>query len=326
MVQVFAKQDLLQLGLTDSEVRSAQRCCLEKIRRGYFAVTRPCSTAEHAVLHLATSSDPVSYPQAFGDIRDQSERLKPLIRSRLHELRRDDIYSHISAALIHGIDPPFPATDQAEIIRTGYHQNFPTLRIYDRTVPRDHRAEVGDFALTDLSRTLSDIAHDYPLEISVPMMSTALRAGRVAKSELFDQISARRRGRKSAEQAIRLSDTRHESQAESLCAVKFHRFSINGMIPQVTICDRSGNFLGRGDFKHEELPLIVEFHGLGKYYLSEDGPDRASKDNHTRHMRLTNAGFTVFNLVWADLFRNEMFLAIKSHISESRPNRREQTP
>lgn len=286
----------------------------------------PCDSPDHAVLHSAGNSEQNDYPQAFGDIRDRSEQLKPLIRSRLHELRAGDIYSHISAALIHGIQPPFPATDQAEIIRTGYHQNFPTLRIYDRTIPDANRTIAGDFAVTDLPRTLIDIAHDYPLEISVPMISEARRARKVNKSELLTLMRTRRRGCKTAAQAILLSDPLHESQAESLCAVKFHRHDITGMIPQVATYDRAGNFLGRCDFRHEELALIVEFHGLGKYYLNENGPDRASKDNHTRHMRLTNAGFTVFNLVWADLFRTEMFLTLKSHIAERRPDIREQTP
>ncbi|GAA1861296.1 hypothetical protein GCM10009813_23070 [Brevibacterium marinum] len=326
MVQVYMKQDLLRFGLTDSDIHQAQQCCLQKVRRGHYAVAHPCSSPEHAILHSADAAEPITYSQTFGDIRDQIENLKPLIRSRLHELRTGDVYSHISAALIHGVQPPFPATDQAEIIRTGYHENFPTLRIYDRTVPPKDRTIVGDFAVTDLSRTLSDIAHDYPLEISVPMISEARRRGRIDTFELLDQVGDRRRGCRNARRAIDLSSPLHESQGESLCAVKFHRFSIGGMLPQVTVHDRTGKFLGRCDFKHESLPLIVEFHGLGKYYLNENGPDRASKDNHARHMRLTNAGFTVFNVVWADLFRNDMFVTIKNHIGGRRPRRRAQTP
>ncbi|HCG55925.1 MAG TPA: hypothetical protein DEW39_07235 [Brevibacterium sp.] len=289
-------------------------------------MARPCSSPQHAILHSSATAEPIAYPQAFGDIRDRSESLKPLIRSRLDELRSGDVYSHISAALIHGIYPPFPATDQAEIIRRGYHENFTTLRIYDRTVPLADRTTVGEFAVTDLSRTLSDIAHDYPLEISVPMISEALRVRDISKPELLDQMKIRRRGCRAAKQGLELSDPLHESQGESLCAVKFHRFSIPDMIPQVTAHDRAGKFLGRCGFKHARLPLIVEFHGLGKYYLNENGPDRASKDNHARHMRLTNAGFTVFNLVWADLFPSDMFSAIKKHIAESRPHHRGQTP
>ncbi|WP_231443460.1 hypothetical protein [Brevibacterium zhoupengii] len=320
------KQDLLRFGLTDDDVRRAQQCCLQKIRRGHYAVIRPCSSPQHAVLHSPGAAEPISYPQTFGDIRDRSEALKPLIRSRLHELRSDDVYSHISAALIHGIRPPFPATDQAEIIRTGYHENFPTLRIYDRIVPPADRTTVGDFAVTDLSRTLSDIAHDYPSEISVPMISEALRVGNTSKPDLLEQMKIRRRGCRVAKQGIELSDPLHESQGETLCAVKFHRYSIGEMVPQVKVHDRTGKFLGRCDFKHARLPLIVEFHGLGKYYLNESGPDRASRDNHARHMRLTNAGFTVFNLVWADLFRSEMFTAIKKHIAESRAHQSMPTP
>ena len=61
--------------------------------------------------------------------------------------------------------------------------------------------------------------------------------------------------------------------------------------------------------------MIAEFHGVGKYYLSEKGPDRASIENHERHMRLLNAGFRVFNLVWADLFRAREFKRISAEIA-----------
>lgn len=318
MVQVFTKQELVQLGLSDTTIRQALRCCLQKIRRGHFSLSHPCDLPDHAALHSTGPDEPIDYPRTYGDIRDQSERLKPLICSRLHELRPGDVYSHISAALLHGVQPPFPATDQVEIIRNGYHANFPTLRIYDRTMLPSSRAVIGDFTVTDLPRTLVDIAHDYPLEVSVPMISEARRIRGISETDLLNHMSTRRRGCRAAQQAVLLSDPRHESQGESLCAVKFHRFAITEMVPQVTVRDHAGNFIGRCDFRHEELPLIVEFHGLGKYYLNENGPDSASKDNHTRHMRLSNAGFTVFNLVWADLFRRDMFVAIKRHITESR--------
>ena len=57
---------------------------------------------------------------------------------------------------------------------------------------------------------------------------------------------------------------------------------------------------------------------MGKYYLSADGPDRASAATHERHMKLLNAGFRVFNLVWADLFRAEPFRKIKAELASLR--------
>lgn len=325
MARVYAKQELIRLGLTDKDVRDALRCCLTRVRRGFFAPVHPCESPAHAPLHSHTTAQPADYPHSYGDIRDHSERLKLLIRSRLPNLQSTDAFSHISASLLHGIQPPYPATEQAEITRSGYHANFPELRIYDRALTRSDRVRIGDFVVTDLARTLVDLAHDYPLEISVPMISEALHWKKVDRSELTDQVSGRRRGSRTARLALMIADSRHESQGESLCAVKFHRLGISGMVPQVDVYDRVGAFIGRADFRHDELPLIVEFHGLGKYYLNAAGPDRASKDNHKRHMKLTNAGYTVFNLVWTDLFRDELFVAIKKRIAESRPPRRKLT-
>lgn len=326
MSRVYTKQELLRLGLTDKDVRDALRCCMTRVRRGFFAPVHPCSSPAHTALHSNTPSRPADYPRVYGDIRDHSEKLKLLIRSRLPELQPTDAFSHISAALLHGIHPPYPATEQAEVIRSGYHATYPKLRVYDRALTRSNRVRVGEFLVTDLARTLADIAHDYPLEISVPMISEALHLRKADRSNLADQLGNRRRGSRTARRALAIADSRHESQGESLCAVKFHRLGISGMIPQVDVYDREGVFIGRADFRHEALPLIVEFHGLGKYYLNADGPDRASKENHKRHMGLTNAGFTVFNLVWADLFRDEVFVSIKKRIAESRPQRRGQGP
>lgn len=323
MARVYTKQELIRLGLTEKDVRNALRCCLRRVRRGFFAPVRPCDSPAHASLHPHTPTQPADYPHTYGDIRDHSEKLKLLIRSRLPDLQPTDAFSHISAALLHGIQPPYPATEQVEFTRIGYHANFPELRIYDRALTRSDRVRVGEFLVTDLARTLADLAHDYPLEISVPMISEALHWRRVGRSELDDHLSSRRRGSRTARSAFDLADSRHESQGESLCAVKFHRLGIRGMVPQVDVYDRAGSFIGRADFRHEDLPLIAEFHGLGKYYLNADGPDRASKDNHKRHMKLTNAGYTVFNLVWADLFRDELFVAIKQRIAESGPQHRE---
>ncbi len=94
--------------------------------------------------------------------------------------------------------------------------------------------------------------------------------------------------------------------------MKFHRYGIDGMVSQVDSYDPQGRWIARNDFRHKRLPLVVEVHGVGKYYLNDNGPDRASKANHERHMRLRNAGLLVFDLVWADLFRPREFMKIRS--------------
>ena len=113
-----------------------------------------------------------------------------------------------------------------------------------------------------------------------------------------------------------MANPAHESAGEALCAVKFFRFNIIGMIPQMNAYDRFGMWIARNDFRHDKHPLIVEVHGVGKYYLNAAGPDQASSANHERHMKLLNAGYRVFNLVWADLFRTSEFAKIRAALAE----------
>ncbi|WP_240372989.1 hypothetical protein [Brevibacterium zhoupengii] len=175
---------------------------------------------------------------------------------------------------------------------------------------------MGDLPVTTVSRTLVDLAKDYPLEVSVPLVSEALRRGLASRESLHRSIRSGTRGCRRASRAFDLASPSHESSGEALCAVKFVRFSISGMIPQVNTYNDAGAWIARNDFRHEKHPVIVEFHGVGKYYLNDAGPDRASSENHERHMKLLNAGYRVFNLVWADLFRASEFIKIRAAIAD----------
>ncbi|MCU4295701.1 hypothetical protein D3I60_01145 [Brevibacterium permense] len=305
-------------------MRKAVRCCLQKVRRGQFVLTQTCDQQAHAVLQDVHSASSTSYPQVFGDIRDNSEDLKSLIRSYADDRLPDAVFSHVSAALLHDLDPPFPAVDKCEMIRTGTRRSSTTLRIRDRTVPPGDICSVGGLPVTAPIRTLVDIARDYEPEFSVPLLSDALRRRLVSKEELWAALPPAHRGCRTAALAISLADENHESAAESITAVKFHRFDITGMVPQVETFDSAGNFLGRNDFRHEKLELIVECHGVGKYFMGRNNPDEASRKNHERHMKLLNAGYRIFNLVWADLFRPHEFIKIKAELDTLAKNEPDQ--
>lgn len=316
MVSVFRSKELHHLGFTEIGVQGALSCCLRRIRRGHFVLYSPCAEPEHQPLHHLHEATGTNYPRRYGDIRDNSEWLKVLIRSYADELPLGAVYSHVSAALIHGLDPPFPATESAEVIRPGFHRAKKTLRTRDRALNSEEIADIGDLPVTTVARTLLDLANDYPLEVSVPIISEALRRGLTSCESLRDSIRSGTRGCRQAVQAVDLASPAHESSGEALCAVKFFRFNIIGMIPQVNTYDRLGKWIARNDFRHDKHPLIVEVHGVGKYYLNAAGPDQASSANHERHMKLLNAGYRVFNLVWADLFRTSEFAKIRASLAK----------
>lgn len=324
MVTVFSSSELRDLGVGVD----AMRCCLSKVRRGWFVLKGPCENTAHAMLHEIHETSETPYPRTFGDIRDNTEDLKTLIRTYSKGLLPGTVFSHISAAIIHGLEPPYPATTSAELIRPGYARKKSEVHYRDREVAPGELTRIGDFPVTTIRRTLLDLAHDYPIDIAVPFISQALREGLVLKESLAGGIRVGGRGCRIAQLACELADARHESAGEALCAVKFFRFGITDMVPQVDAYDLNGLWIARNDFRHESLPLVVEFHGVGKYFLSDGSPDRASAKNHERHMKLLNSGLRVFNLVWADLFRAQPFRRIRAELdalSLSRPPRSAET-
>src|SRR5699024_7343808 len=117
--------------------------------------------------------------------------------------------------------------------------------------------------------------------------------------------------------ALELSSELHESPAEAFCAAKFHRYGITGMMPQVAAHSPTGKFIGKNHFRHDEASVIVDVHGVGKYYIHTDAPDPAARENLHRSMNLTNAGFTFFNLTSGDLFRPQIFAQIKVAITNA---------
>ncbi|GAA1926158.1 hypothetical protein GCM10009689_01030 [Brevibacterium antiquum] len=280
-------------------------------------ITRKCDQEHHkATAHLSEAEE-TTFPGAYGDIRDQAEALRQQIACRRDSVPPGDVFSHISAALIHGLDPVLMGTPKVEISKRSPTRNYSSLYIYSRDLSAEETADSFAYPVTSLTRTLADLALDHSLEVSVPVVSQALRAGSVSFHDIKDRLVQGQRGRRRAPLALKLSNAEYESPSEAFCAVKFYRHGITGMVPQLDAYTDSGEFIGRNDFRHEKAPVVVEVHGVGKFYLNPNGPDEAAKRNHQRNMNLLNAGFTVFNLTFGDLFRPWILAEIKRSIQRT---------
>src|SRR5699024_2301773 len=85
-----------------------------------------------------------------GDIRDQVARPKASVLAR-YELRSDqitaaakphppaEVFSHISAALMHSLPIAYPVTHQVEVVRTAGHCRFEAIKDRGKRIPRAHR-------------------------------------------------------------------------------------------------------------------------------------------------------------------------------------------
>lgn len=320
MFRIVTRNELAELDMSRTDLSAALNCCLRKVRRGHYILMSDCPSSHFDHIRPLARDPGTTFPEFHGDIRDDVEKLRVRIASRRDAVLPDDAFSHVSAALIHGLDPVVAGTKRVEISRRAYSRTYPDLTIYDRAVAdEDIDSDLG-YPVTSLPRTIADIALDHPLEVSVPLISQALREGRVDRESIESFLAARTRGLKRAHLALELSDTAYESGAEALCAVKFHRHSVTGMTPQVNTYSPAGTFIGRNDFRHDKSPVIVEVHGVSKYYMHPNGPDEAARASHQRNMDLVNAGFRVFNLTFGDLFRPKIFAQIKWAITTALDN------
>ncbi|GAA1864549.1 hypothetical protein [Brevibacterium marinum] len=311
MFRIVTRKELAELDMSRTDLAEALSCCLSRVRRGHYIVRSDCSRSHFTRIRSLAHEPGITFPRFHGDIRDEVEKLRIRIASRRDSALPGDVFSHVSAALIHGLDPVVAGTNRVEISRSAYSRSYPDLSLYDRAIAQEDIDRSLSYPVTSLPRTLADIALDHPLEVSVPLISEALRQRRVVKESIESFFAAGTRSLNRAKLALKLADAVYESNAEAFCAVKFHRQGITGMTPQVTTYTRGGKFIGRNDFRHDKAPVIVEVHGVGKYYMHPKGPDAAARANHQRDMNLVNAGFRVFNLTFGDLFRPTIFAQIK---------------
>lgn len=103
-----------------------------------------------------------------------------------------------------------------------------------------------------------------------------------------------------ARRAIELADPKSESVLESVSRVGMHEQGLPKPSTQVVICDTDGPF-ARADFLWEEVNVIGEADGLGKYepdgWQSTRDIVRAEK---RREERLADAGFEIVRWGWED--------------------------
>lgn len=319
MYQVFDTASLLRLGFSDREVRRAAACCLERVARGRFAVRRRCEDERHRRIWESIDQDDSNLLELKYDFRDVLERLKILIRARADRINslqqvasgnlHCEVFSHISAALLWELEVSRPVDERVEVVRPEISRRHTNLLVRKRKLPPGHVERIGDVAVTSLARTLIDIARDYSLDVSVPMLDNALRRNLVTNGELLSVVDTANevRNKNRLITAIDLMDPLRESPAESMVAVRFFENQILGFLPQVDVRDAQGRFVARVDFLHRQAMIIVEFDGRAKYFLNDRDHRTAFDRERERERQLRELGYHVVRVFWKDLFRQRRF-------------------
>ncbi|WP_165865762.1 type IV toxin-antitoxin system AbiEi family antitoxin domain-containing protein [Vallicoccus soli] len=212
--------------------------------------------------------------------------------------------SHVSAAVVHGLDLLDPDLGHVEVTRAdlGSSRTEARVRHHAAALRPDEVVEVDGRPVTSLARTAIDIARRSTLAQALVVLDAVLHRG-VDREELrrVHLACASWSGSRTAGRALALADGGAESPGESLVRLLLARAGLPPVRTQVELRDHDG-LVGRVDLLFEQQRTVVEFDGRAKYGLEGDPADALWREKR-REDRLRGLGYEVVRVVWADLDR-----------------------
>ncbi|MCF6746117.1 DUF559 domain-containing protein, partial [Blastococcus sp. KM273128] len=211
---------------------------------------------------------------------------------------RAAVFSGRTAAYLHGATQLADLTAPVEVsVPTGIRFGGAAgLRVRHVALGPSDVAVVRTRRCTTGLRTALDIARSEPLPDAVAALDVLLARAVVGLGELREAARTRRsaRGGRRAERAVALACPLAESQPESGVRVLL---AVAGLVPvpQFSVRDGDGAFVGRVDLAFPEQRVAVEYDGA---WHAE--PGQFARDRR-RLNRLTAAGWTVVHVTAADL-------------------------
>ncbi|HCG56661.1 MAG TPA: DUF559 domain-containing protein [Brevibacterium sp.] len=342
MYKIMTTRQIIRLGFTHADIRRVRSCCVRRLSRGVYSVRHVCAEEDHRRLWASIDEGTHSEFTEHGDIRDEIAELDAAVMARCEvrfqtqgqqERRAEsdaaagssasmrtssaspppEVFSHISAALIHGLPIAYPVTHQVEVVRPGVNRRFKSIHVSGVTIPKHHRQGVRGTEVTTLERTLIDVARTYNPDISVSMLDNALRRGLTTREKILVTLAqcVETRNTKKVHRALDLADARRESPAESIAAVRFFQHGFVGFVPQVEFDVTSQRAKVRVDFCHRAARLIVEIDGIGKLYLGSGVPREELERERRREQGLRDQGWRVIRISWKELFKESKFEEIR---------------
>ena len=208
------------------------------------------------------------------------------------------VLTHHSALAVWGID--LHGVDDRVHLATpdGRRGRTDDAVSFHRPVPAPFVTTCGGIVLARPAAACLQVAAQFGGEAGLVSADAALRAGHTTPEELAAARSALgvSRSSRAPAQVVALADGRVESAAESRARWTFDLAGLAQPTPQVVIRDEQDRFVARVDFLVEELKVVIEVDGMGKY---EDIRDlRAEK---VREDRLRELGYEVVRLTWREL-------------------------
>ena len=246
------------------------------------------------------------------DLSGRPEQIH-FVKVRAHAQRCAHVVSHVSAAVLHGL--PVPAADLTEVhfSRPGSSGNdlVGDRRLHAGCPAEEWLTEVDGIRVTNIARTLIDLARTEPHLASVAASDAALHRGLTDPAELVKAFESELRwvGSPFARKALKDADGRAESPGET-----WARLALRGLQPgqelQFDVYDEAGRFVARADGGYPDRGLIWEYDGQGKYEeLRDPGITREEvvARQQRREQRLLRLGWNVVRANHEDLSAKDGF-------------------
>jgi len=213
-----------------------------------------------------------------------------------HLLRTEHVFSHGSAALLHGL-----ALQQLAMTPSIYQATPPrgigTSHVTRHTPlpPEDDRALVAGVPATTLSRTVWDCLTTLRAPQALVVADAGLSAG-LTVDELVARARRGARGHARALAILRYADDGAESPPESICRYRLLRAGFPVPTTQIRVATRLGVFWG--DLGWPEWKVLVEYDGRSKY---DDRTTEVFMAEKRRHDALVEEGWGVTHVTNDDL-------------------------
>ncbi len=203
--------------------------------------------------------------------------------------------SHSAAIAVHALpllDPPaLPCVTLEPSLRTRPWN----LHVHRQPIPAGHFDPTFDLKLTSVARSCIDLARESGTAAGLVAADAALHRGLCTRDDLvsvYDEVCRGRAGLRDGRKLLEMLDAKAESPLESISRLAFE--NLPPPRSQVAIYASDGTFIGRVDFYWDELGVVGEADGQGKY------SDGALWKEKQREDKLTRAGLVTVRWGWIE--------------------------
>lgn len=275
---VLSRAAALAAGFDDRDLaRAVRRGELTRVRRGAYV-------------------DPATGPP----------RHRALVLATVPALQDGSAASHASAAVLHGLPLWRVDPDRVHVTRRPPAAGSGSARVHLHVarLPDDEVALIDGIVVTNMARTVVDLARSLPLESAVVTADAALASGAVSREDLIACLGRMGPvpGSRRASRVIAFADGRSESVGESRSRVLIARLGLPVPDLQVRLRRPGGPVIARCDFGWREYGTVGEFDGRVKYRAGE-GQDPAGTvfREKRREDEIRDSGWEMARWTWADL-------------------------